>query len=362
MSTFTNVVPLIAKADLLSAEGSTNLKIKILNQLQKSTRPFLFGKSHEEILDILTPINLEEKEQEKSESSPEHQVPATHDSPSTVPPFSISSLADADNLEMDASLLMSSTYSPPLLPSELTVLLNNLFEPENMLWLRHTATCKFLSWRDRQLATALTELSDSSTELDPLHRERLRRLSAEAGALVHRGSDATVRGSGLGARWAASHIYRDATILDGLPQADRARWLLQRVNEEVAKGSIGVVVPASANIQQSVFPALPGRASSDENVHSSSAIAKVGSSKTSRKHTHYRMDNGELPAWARKGRKRHMKMREIDPTDPLGLVKVWEGWGKVVAWSVGSGVVVGAVWVVVVRGWVGEWTNSAKWW
>src|SRR6202000_2471800 len=45
--------------------------------------------------------------------------------------------------------LMSPDYVQPLLPSELTVLVNQVFNPDTISWLRHSAAKKFISWRSR---------------------------------------------------------------------------------------------------------------------------------------------------------------------------------------------------------------------
>ena len=169
-----------------------------------------------------------------------------------------------------------------------------------------------------------------------------------SGALVQRRASDTDAAQGS-SRWSTGGIWMDASILEGLPQPDRARWLLQRVNEEVEKGSIGVIQPTRPNSQPNAAQA------------SGSAAPKHRSPKTQRAQPP-RQIKGELPSWARGRQEKHGQVKEIDPTDPLGLVKMWEGWGQVVAWGVGSGVVVGAVWVVVIRGWVNGWIPGGERW
>ena len=113
-------MPIIGKADMIEPEAAVSLKSKLLQDLRNADiRPFLFGKTVEECL----------KE------------------PSECPPFVVSSATDSDADTMDASLLMSSEYMQPLLPSELYSLVDQMFEPENAAWLRHSAARKFLQWR-----------------------------------------------------------------------------------------------------------------------------------------------------------------------------------------------------------------------
>ncbi|KAI9687974.1 MAG: hypothetical protein M1820_010372 [Bogoriella megaspora] len=115
-----NVIPIIGKADLLSNEDVTELKKNIMHELKvNKIQPFLFGKD----------IN------ENQESS------------MAQPPFAVTSVSDRDADTMDASLLMSSEYIQPLMPSELYTLVDRVFEPENAAWLRHSAAAKFLQWR-----------------------------------------------------------------------------------------------------------------------------------------------------------------------------------------------------------------------
>lgn len=44
---------------------------------------------------------------------------------------------------------MSPDYVQPLLPSELAALVTQVFDPESIAWLRHSAAKKFLAWRRR---------------------------------------------------------------------------------------------------------------------------------------------------------------------------------------------------------------------
>ncbi|KAI9692193.1 MAG: hypothetical protein M1822_006423 [Bathelium mastoideum] len=120
LCSLTNVIPIIGKADSVKPEDAVSLKTQLLRDLTEAdVRPFLFGKTIEDCV----------KE------------------PSQSPPFLVSSATGSDAENMDASLLMSSEYMQPLLPSELYSLVDHLFHPENAAWLRHLAARKFLQWR-----------------------------------------------------------------------------------------------------------------------------------------------------------------------------------------------------------------------
>lgn len=127
----------------MSAHDLHAFKTNVLEHLLKaSVRPFMFGKSLEDILftQSLRPIS-------PSLPASSSQLTETGTALNTaLPPYAVSSLPGADN-EMDASLLMSSDYVRPLIDSDLEHLIDRVFEPENAAWLRHLAAKKFLQWR-----------------------------------------------------------------------------------------------------------------------------------------------------------------------------------------------------------------------
>lgn len=162
LSSLTNVIPVIAKSDTLLAQDAVALKTSILARLQTtSVRPFLFGKALEDALLAVQslPITM------SSTFSPEAQTEESS-YPFSTPtyPFAISSTIGSDNDIMDASLLMSPDYVQPLLPSELPALITQVFDPDSISWLRHSAAKKFLVWRRR------TELPGNSYILQGLQQ------------------------------------------------------------------------------------------------------------------------------------------------------------------------------------------------
>jgi hypothetical protein len=139
----TNVIPVIAKSDTLSAQEAIALKSTILARLQTApAKPFMFGKALDDALLAVQSLPIVHPQLQNSE--PEQY-------PFTTPtyPYAISSTPGPDNETMDASLLMSPEYVQPLLPSELAALVDQIFEPDNIAWLRHSAAKKFLAWRRR---------------------------------------------------------------------------------------------------------------------------------------------------------------------------------------------------------------------
>lgn len=169
LARLTNVVPLIGKSDLLSAEEVTVSRQEILRKLNdKGTKPFLFGQRIEDLvtscserrLDEITTVHTSEAPVETQPVAQRQQNLTTEGSvqESTIDPesskasersapFAVSSAPGPDLETMDASLLMSPDYCPPPAPSDLQHLIDLIFDPENAAWLRHSSARKFLAWR-----------------------------------------------------------------------------------------------------------------------------------------------------------------------------------------------------------------------
>lgn len=134
LATVTNVIPLIGHADRLSGSEIERIKHALASSLHSSNiMCFAFGANGE------VPI-----------ATTTHQITDT-----TTKLYAVSTVASNDMENMDASLLMSSGFVRPLVPSDLSTLIQQLFEPENMQWLRHCAVKKLLQWRRVQLANSL---------------------------------------------------------------------------------------------------------------------------------------------------------------------------------------------------------------
>ncbi|KAJ0166292.1 hypothetical protein CTA2_7872 [Colletotrichum tanaceti] len=70
--------------------------------------------------------------------------------------YAISSELGSDLDAMDASLLMGSEYLQPLVPTDLSRLLESIFSVDGATWLRHAAATKLLSWRLRHPRTGIS--------------------------------------------------------------------------------------------------------------------------------------------------------------------------------------------------------------
>lgn len=113
LSEFSNVIPIISKADTLSSTQISTIKLHFHEQARLAgIKPFLFG---------------------LNEASLDFQ-----------PPYAVSSEKGPDTDTMDASTLMSPDYVQPLIPSELHTLVDQIFDRDNLAWLRHSAAKKLL--------------------------------------------------------------------------------------------------------------------------------------------------------------------------------------------------------------------------
>ncbi|OHW96393.1 heat shock protein [Colletotrichum incanum] len=119
----TNVIPLLARADTLTPEQITASKERIAKQLaEEGLRLFTF---------VPSTSNVKERDI-----------------------YAISSEFGSDPDTMDASLLMSSEYMQPLVPTDLSHLLESIFSVDGAMWLRHAAATKLLGWRLRHPRTS----------------------------------------------------------------------------------------------------------------------------------------------------------------------------------------------------------------
>ncbi|KAF8545179.1 Septin-domain-containing protein [Trichophaea hybrida] len=235
LSPFTNVLPVIAKSDTLTPQQVTNLKLSILSDLRSAgVRPFLFGKSSSDILRSAA-FNSE------------------GDMPTVTAPFAISSIVSSDSENMDASVLMSPEYVPPLLDTELKLLVDEVFEPDNIAWLKHAAAKKYMDWRAKN-ATTLTTTTNHfgspgrpstppSTSLIHINRTDSFALAKVADHTQREERLAKVRLS----RWAndlQKSLAAERERYERLARGERAVWLTERLGECIANGQL---VPISVS-------------------------------------------------------------------------------------------------------------------
>ncbi|KAF2022047.1 hypothetical protein BU24DRAFT_417694 [Aaosphaeria arxii CBS 175.79] len=160
LSELTNLIPVIAKSDTLSASEMVAVKTSVLAQLQTtSIKPFLFGRAIENaLLDVqglFASAPSRSSDPVGSAASPRMgQYPFSN----PTFPYAISSLPGPDADNMDASALMSPDYVQPLLHSELGALVDQVFQNDSIAWLRHSAAKKLLIWKRQKKLSGLSIL------------------------------------------------------------------------------------------------------------------------------------------------------------------------------------------------------------
>jgi len=301
LSALTNVIPLLSKADLLSEDDIKVSKSDISAALESTLiRPFSFCSDQSNLPQLYTVCSALSKDEEN----------------------------------MDASLLMSPEYVQPLLSSDLSTLVQQIFDKENISRLRHLAALKLIRHRPNPSPSSLSLLPPSSplnilhhpnftsppspsSPTSPSASQTLTQYTGNPSSYLQaRIADHTLREQRLAqarlARWATDlqrGLHNERTRYEALARGERAVWLTQRLGECVNEGSL---VPAASS------------SSTD--------------------------DKRLLRQWGNNG----------DVSDPLGLVRwsemVRRGW--VVLEVVGGFGVLGAVAMWVARGW--EW--EGEWW
>ncbi|RAK80446.1 uncharacterized protein BO72DRAFT_305323 [Aspergillus fijiensis CBS 313.89] len=216
---WTNVIPLIAKSDLLADENIFALKSSFQKHAHNlSIKPFLLGESSTDTEDINGHL-----------------------------PFAVSSAKASNDDVMDASTLMSPDYVQPLVPSELKLLVRRVFDRENVAWMRHSAAKKL----------ALQQQERPSQEQQQQQQEEQRHLPLSALTLAHgvhrrsptytmaRLADHTRQEERLArvqlARWASDlqqSLQNERDRYAAMARGERAIWLTERIGECVVEGSL----------------------------------------------------------------------------------------------------------------------------
>lgn len=252
------------------------------------------------------------------------------------PPFTVCSVPSDDDDNMDASLLMSSEYVQPLIPSELGVLLEQLFDKDTISCIRHLAATKIVQAQkqsdgSRQTwalargtlnpTTLLSQTIPTSPSSSPICQPTSPGLSPFIQATI---SDHTMYEERLAqvrlAKWASDlrrSLQNERQRYEALVQEEQAAWLSEKLDElERKNGKDGI----------NLTKKLP-------------------------KNRRYRSGTSQ----------RYQMMKE---EDPLGLIRHYEtltqnGW---IALQVAGGFgVLGAVAVWVARSWSsGSW--EINWW
>ncbi|KAM7219843.1 hypothetical protein V8F06_004698 [Rhypophila decipiens] len=262
LAPLTNIILLLAQADLMIPEQIAATKEQILGQLNEADiRLFSFA--------MLTPASITTTGL------------STESTPGKSGVYAISTAAGSDHDIMDASLLMSPDYVEPLQSSELSVLVEQVFSQNGAAWLRHAAARKYVQWRksgaelSKPYPSPRVSLSPARTNLSHLDSPSygLSRLPSEfslssrnnqiltpamgatSSYALARIADHTQREERLAqvrlANWAAElqkSLAKERAEIETIARGERAIWLAEKLNECVQDGTL---VPASGRNQSS---------------------------------------------------------------------------------------------------------------
>ncbi|KAJ5238712.1 hypothetical protein N7468_003331 [Penicillium chermesinum] len=214
-----NVIPVIAKSDMLSPEELSALKAQFHQQAQVlGVRPFLFGD--------LPPFNLEGTEPQL--------------------PYAVSSEQAVDLEIMDASTLMSPDYIQPLITSELDILVQKLFDRDNLAWMRHSAAKKLITQRgDFPYDPAIRGPPHNVLSGNSAGWRAACATSTAPSYAMARLTDHTQQEERMAqvrlVDWATNlqqSLQNERDRYAALARGDRAVWLTERLNECVIDGSL----------------------------------------------------------------------------------------------------------------------------
>lgn len=319
LASVTNVIPLIAKSDTLSHEEVEVLRRSIADRLRNAhIKPFIFNVDG-----------------------------------ARSPPFTVCSAPSDDNENMDASLLMSPDYVQPLIPSELSLLVQQMFEKDVSACLRHFAAMKLVHAHRGSLALTLPANFGRSASNTIYNGPAVSQISTGSPLgssqttvtyapgispyVQARIADHTYQEEKLAqirlAKWAGDlqrSLQNERTRYDAISRGERAIWLTEKLGECVNDGSL---VP-----DQACALAAPSRKGTTET--KSSPVYTPG------------------------------RYGLLDAGDPLGLLK-WNEAMKRRGWIafqlVGSFGILGAMAVWAARTWgigtdgYGSWSWSWSW-
>lgn len=162
---------------------------------------------------------------------------------------------------MDASLLMSSEYIQPLIPSELSLLIDQMFQPNNISYLRHVAAKKLISWyhsgarltrspspsvRSWPGSTLSSPLPASmSGVLIPQTLPSELSINTSNSFALAKVADHTSKEERLAqirlSKWASDlqlSLQRERERYESLARGERAIWLVDAMNNEIRHGQL----------------------------------------------------------------------------------------------------------------------------
>ena len=278
----------------------------------------------------------------------------TSDSPSDIKIYTTCSAPSHDDDDMDASLLVSPDYVQPLLPSELTLLIEQFFEKDNISYLKHSAAKKLLNLRSLGHNTSQLGLTPKSGSLLKINTPGLMPPPLTSSSMMSSWSD-------LGTLQSPASPYVQARILDHIQREETLAQI------HLAKWAGELQRRLHAERQQ-----FEGVAQNEQLTWLSDKMDECQGKELARTDDPGSVKNGNLatPRMARK--KSHSVDSLTDPGDPLGLIR-WQGKMRRRGWMalqlVGGLGIIGAMAVWAWRTWNASYeqavwaqaTTNARW-
>ena len=234
LATLTNVIPLIAKSDTLSPEETEALRRSIFQKLEHAD---------------IRPLTLD------GEAAVQ------------LRPYTVCAAPSDDDDNMDASMLMSPGYVQPLIPSELAILVQQVFDQDNISYMRHLAARKLVRAQASKAVTIPTFFPRPTSNL--VHGHPLASIKSTAyspntsHAMVSytngislyaqaRIADHTQQEEKLAqirlARWAGElqrSLQNERARYEAISRGERVVWLTEKVGECISDGSLVPVQDSS---------------------------------------------------------------------------------------------------------------------
>lgn len=217
-----SVIPVLVKAEDLTPQQIQNQRLLVLMKLAEATiEPFLFKNTLEQALTA----------------------------PSISPPYAISTKDGNDHEIMDASLLMSPEYVSPLVPSQLSDLVEQIFDADTISWLRHLTAKKYVHSHLNKIATRSKSFPSSarppSLICNNLSITSSSEISSGSAFTKAKFADQAFREERRAqielSKWSTNlqrTIQNERMHYENLIRGERAEWLIQRLNETIQQGQI----------------------------------------------------------------------------------------------------------------------------
>ncbi|EGP92280.1 unnamed protein product [Zymoseptoria tritici ST99CH_1E4] len=311
---WTNVVPLVGRADTVSFEA---LKLR-----------------KEQINDTLRSIKAEPYHLSELSEQPDQE------------PFAVSSAYGDDTDVIDASILMSSEYMPPLVPSELSRVVDCLLSSENVARLRHLSAAKFLLWRQENLGYHIDFRKQAMLQSPQLGYQTTEVTSS--GSCVEDPSKVLVPHSSSSYYRSASPAISDNSALSGAV-IGTSTFALAKYNEE-AQGTEPFRQVRLAKWAQDLQRSLNNERRRYQHMYTNPP-AEWNASDDGNAHAMVTTKEGQRPPRGRLGG----DLGVIDPRDPLGVLSFAQAFrrrGFFALQIVGGCGLVGAVAYWVVKNWM----------